>query len=126
MLFVLKSANISSAATIQHRYSEVDNLTLCAAYHYSPDAALLAELERRHALSGVDETTLKEGRIRTGITECGLFAYYGFPDKVLLDYEDKSYQFGPHQVAYLYGASGSQIFVLVDAGIVRDIYSSIE
>jgi hypothetical protein len=102
---------------------------LCAAYHDDPKNERLAkELQRRHAFTEIDRNALSKHVPVIGMSECGLFALSGFPEKIMLNYQDNPYETVFHQIAYFYRMADAQSVLVVgfDNGAVSYLHSAIE
>lgn len=106
-----------------------DSLSLCAAQHYNPgNGHLESELRRRDLFNNRDRTALVDHLLNTGMSECGVFAVAGFPYKSILNFHDERYGTESYQISYLYWDDKSEtyLFVCIDDGVVRKIFSSVE
>jgi hypothetical protein len=103
--------------------------TLCAAYHFDPsNEDLIKAIERRNLLNKVDKDVLSKYVPILGMSECGMFALSGFPEKISLHYQDNPYEKIFHPVAYFYKMADHQsiLVVGVDKGIVDYLHGTIE
>jgi hypothetical protein len=64
--------------------SSKPDLAICATYHLTPTEGLRDDLVRRKVLTPLDWDVLGgRSKLRPGISECGVLAFYGMPSVVL-------------------------------------------
>ncbi len=78
------SGAVDDTRRIEDYLASKPDLPLCATYHATPTDALRGDLLRRKVLSSLDwEVLADRSKLRPGMTECGMLAYYGIPAAIL-------------------------------------------